>query len=292
MKIHEFKTKKDIIEIMRKDVIQLAIICVDSDHLKWFQYYKRIIESKLCDRSTRKNVPVFFLGEENDIIGIKQYDSIKDVIYFKQPFEPNLLFYYFLDALGIEKDEYLSSEEQERLAKIEVDKYGHVSKKTKKDEEKEKAKEEKNENITALDKGLMEELNELDVEDIEKELTMERRKDILIIDDDLKVLKLLSTYLENDYNVVIAKSGSSALKYLKKNTPDLILLDYMMPNETGAEVFREIRFLSNSKTTPILFLTGVADAAIVKEILTLKPQGYILKPVTKDDLLSKIKPFL
>jgi len=163
-------------------------------------------------------------------------------------------------------------------------------------------------NIRHDDDSFMEKIDELlgntsdnsdstDEEDKNEEESKEEKKivikkDILVIDDDIKVLKLISSYLEDDYNVTIAKSGISALKYLKKNKPHLILLDYMMPGETGAEVFKDIRTYTSSKKTPIMFLTGVADSDIVKEILMMKPQGYILKPVTKEDLMKKIKPIL
>lgn len=105
------------------------------------------------------------------------------------------------------------------------------------------------------------------------------RKQILIIDDDRAVLKLLKAALEPDYIVTTMISGNMAMKFLKTKTPDLIFLDYQMPVEDGPEVFKNIRALESSKDVPIVFLTGVADRSKIANVLMLKPQGYLLKPI-------------
>ena len=117
------------------------------------------------------------------------------------------------------------------------------------------------------------------------------KKKILIIDDDIKVLRLMNVYLSDKYDVTIMKDGRSARRYLRTNIPHLILLDYVMPLEDGPEVYRKIKLVDRLRKIPIFFLTGVADSKKVKKVLELKPEGYILKPVRRNELLERLDSF-
>ena len=82
------------------------------------------------------------------------------------------------------------------------------------------------------------------------------RKHILIVDDDVNMLKMLRMFLQEDYKVSIVDSGKLALDFVVKFTPDLILLDYMMPLFDGPHVLEIIRKREESKNVPVLFLTS------------------------------------
>lgn len=114
------------------------------------------------------------------------------------------------------------------------------------------------------------------------------RKHILIIDDDVNMLKTLRYYLQDAYKVTVVNSGKLAVDFLLKYTPDLILLDYMMPMFNGAAVLKIIKSREATKDIPVFFLTGQTDKTTVMECLSLKPAGYIVKPVSKDALLEKM----
>ena len=137
--------------------------------------------------------------------------------------------------------------------------------------------------------------SEADEEDIKNailgiiDLRQVEEKHILVIDDDPVLLRSMRSYLEEDYMVTVVRSGKMALKFMEKQTPDLIFLDYMMPEWDGASTFQLIRSTPNGKKIPIVFLTGVADKDKVMECLALKPQGYLVKPVTKAAVLTKLK---
>ncbi|MDE6844580.1 MAG: response regulator [Lachnospiraceae bacterium] len=118
---------------------------------------------------------------------------------------------------------------------------------------------------------------------------LSNRKHILIIDDDLNMLKTLRYYLQDQYKVTVVNSGKVAVDFLLKYTPDLILLDYVMPMFNGATVLKIIKSREETKDIPVYFLTGQTDSTTVKECLSLQPAGYIIKPVAKDALLAKIK---
>lgn len=116
-----------------------------------------------------------------------------------------------------------------------------------------------------------------------------RIKNILVVDDDINVLKLLKASLDEKYNVATMLSGKMAEKYLESKQCDLIILDYEMPVENGPEVFKKIKGIEKAKDIPIVFLTGVAEKEKIAEVLMLKPQGYLLKPIDMNKLLDIIE---
>ncbi|MBO4899561.1 MAG: response regulator [Lachnospiraceae bacterium] len=119
-----------------------------------------------------------------------------------------------------------------------------------------------------------------------------RRKHVLVIDDDPLMLKLIKEYLHDKYDVATAVNGKIAYKFLESKTTDMVLLDYEMPGESGPEVFMNLRTRRELDNIPIVFLTGVSDAERVKEVLSLGPQGYLLKPIDKEKLLNKVNGVL
>lgn len=126
----------------------------------------------------------------------------------------------------------------------------------------------------------------------EEEAARNARKHIVVVDDDKNILKLLKAAMEEKYNVTTMINGRMAERYLETKTCDLILLDYEMPIENGPEVFRELRKKESSKDIPIVFLTGVADTEKIAEVLRLKPQGYLLKPIEIERLFETIDKIL
>ena len=87
-----------------------------------------------------------------------------------------------------------------------------------------------------------------------------RENHILIIDDDLMLLKTAEEILSDQYNVSVAKSGIQALNLLNKNIiPDLILLDIDMPQMDGHETLEEIKKLPRCELIPTIFLTGFSE---------------------------------
>ena len=126
----------------------------------------------------------------------------------------------------------------------------------------------------------------------EEEKKEERIKRVLVVDDDARVLRLLKDYLGKRYELATAISGKIAMKFLETKETDLILLDYEMPDEKGSEVFGKIRANPKTKDLPVVFLTGVTDKKKIVEVLSLKPQGYLVKPIDMEKLSSTIKGIL
>ena len=117
----------------------------------------------------------------------------------------------------------------------------------------------------------------------------DKRKKILVVDDDTEQLIHIKEQLEEFYDVTPVKSGDAAFKYLLKHKPDLILLDYLMPVQDGPMVLRSLREVEEYADIPVIFLTGMTEKnAVIKTLTQLKPQGYIVKPAKKSEIVAKI----
>lgn len=120
----------------------------------------------------------------------------------------------------------------------------------------------------------------------------ESKKCILAVDDNAIVLTRIVNTLSNDYEVVTVNSGARALKYLKEEKPDLILMDIRMAQKDGIETLRDIRNMDDRKDIPVIMLTGVEEKECVLESAKLGIDDYILKPFYSDELLKRIRRVL
>lgn len=118
------------------------------------------------------------------------------------------------------------------------------------------------------------------------------KKKILIVDDTPVMLRNLKAMLDHTYDIVLATSGKQALDTILQEQPDLVLLDYEMPEMNGREVFETMLADEEMQHIPVVFLTGVSDRKAVFSILQSKPAGYILKPADHEKLLSTVQEVL
>ena len=119
----------------------------------------------------------------------------------------------------------------------------------------------------------------------------EFKKHILIVDDDPQYLSLVRQWLKGTYKVSMANSGLQAIKFLGKNKADLILLDHEMPVTSGPQVLEMLRSDEQTSSIPVMFLTGKSDKKSVMEVVALRPEGYFLKSITREELLEKLKEY-
>jgi len=117
------------------------------------------------------------------------------------------------------------------------------------------------------------------------------KKSILIVDDDPQYLSLVREWLKGTYSVTMANSGMQAIKWLGKNKVDLILLDHEMPVTSGPQVLEMLRSDTETASIPVMFLTGKSDKKSVMEVVSLRPEGYFLKTIKKDELLEKLMEY-
>ena len=111
---------------------------------------------------------------------------------------------------------------------------------------------------------------------------------ILVVDDNAMVLRNIKGVLDDRYSVSVAPSGVHAFISIGKKQPDLILLDYEMPEMNGKQVLEQLQADEELKDIPVVFLTSMDSKEIVMSLLALKPAGYLLKPVDSQMLKEKI----
>lgn len=115
-------------------------------------------------------------------------------------------------------------------------------------------------------------------------------KTVLIVDDEVNICELIRLYVEKEgYKAVVAYDGNQAIEKFKKSSPDIVLLDIMLPVKDGWQVCREIRSIDN---TPIIMLT--AKGEIFDKVLGLElgADDYIVKPFEPKELLARMKAVL
>lgn len=117
-------------------------------------------------------------------------------------------------------------------------------------------------------------------------------KKIMIVDDSPIMLRNIKNILDQKYQVFITTSGKQALSAIPEKEPDLVILDYKMPEMDGRTVFEEMRKDEYMKNIPVIFLTSVSDSKTIQSILRLQPAGYILKPPDQDKVLETIQKIL
>ncbi len=124
------------------------------------------------------------------------------------------------------------------------------------------------------------------------EYTLEKKL-ILIVDDTPENLHLMSEVLKDNYKVKVANSGEKALKIAKgEKTPDLILLDIMMPDLDGYEVCRRLKAHPMTSDIPVIFVTGKADETDEKKGFDIGAVDYITKPISVPVLISRVNTHL
>lgn len=117
------------------------------------------------------------------------------------------------------------------------------------------------------------------------------KKTVLVVDDCGTFLRSTKALFEDEYQVVLASSASMALNCLSSRKPDLILLDYEMPDINGKKFFEMIKKDNDFNGVPVIFLTSANDAETVNAVMRLRPAGYLLKTSSAEVIKSTVKNF-
>ncbi|MFA6349447.1 MAG: response regulator [Candidatus Omnitrophota bacterium] len=119
------------------------------------------------------------------------------------------------------------------------------------------------------------------------------KKRILLVDDEAELVELVKMRLEaNGYDILTAYDGKEALDVAKKEMPDLIILDLMLPQIDGYKVCRMLKFDEKYKKIPIIIFTARALDTDKKVGMEVGADDYIVKPFEPELLLMKIKDLL
>jgi len=110
-------------------------------------------------------------------------------------------------------------------------------------------------------------------------------KKILVVDDEADVRRFLTAVLKkHDYETVTAGDGVKALEIARKEKPDLIILDLMMPNETGTGFYRKLSRDKDLSQTPVIVVSGLAG----RDLAVRKPVAVFDKPISPDEFIATV----
>ena len=120
--------------------------------------------------------------------------------------------------------------------------------------------------------------------------TMERTDHVLVVDDDAEIRKLLGEYLErNGFRVSLATDGAEMRRALDRSRPDIVVLDLMLPGESGLTLCRDLRVDSN---LPVIMLTARTEEVDRIVGLEMGADDYLSKPFSPRELLARIRSIL
>ena len=120
-----------------------------------------------------------------------------------------------------------------------------------------------------------------------------KRNVVLVVDDTIDVIHMLNDVLEeSDFTVLVALEGAQALTITQNITPDIILLDAVMPNMDGFETCRRLKQNPDLANIPIIFMTGLSDTEHVVMGLSAGGVDYITKPINPEELIARMRVHL
>lgn len=117
---------------------------------------------------------------------------------------------------------------------------------------------------------------------------MEKPK-ILVVDDDKDIVEIIEVTLQDEFNILKAYTGKDALSLIKKNPPDLIILDYILPDIDGPTICKILRQDILTLYTPILMLTGKGEVEDKVYGLESGADDYMVKPFSPSELLARVR---
>ncbi|TCM58291.1 LuxR family two component transcriptional regulator [Rhizobium sp. PP-F2F-G48] len=116
---------------------------------------------------------------------------------------------------------------------------------------------------------------------------------VLIVDDSPETLGFLTDALEQSgFSVLIATSGPAALKVVDKITPDIVLMDAVMPDMDGFDTCRRLKALADIAPVPVIFMTGLTETEHIVHALESGGVDYLSKPINIDELRARIRVHL
>ena len=116
---------------------------------------------------------------------------------------------------------------------------------------------------------------------------------ILIVDDDARNADLLEAHLDGSgYDTRVVNSGEDALAAARDWTPDVILLDVMMPKVSGFDVCQRLRSADATKNVSVLMVTALDEATDVEKAVNAGTDDFITKPINKTELLLRVRAML
>jgi PleD family two-component response regulator len=124
-------------------------------------------------------------------------------------------------------------------------------------------------------------------------MSKDKKQTILVVDDQTENIDIIVALLKSEYQIKVATEGPTALTIaVSKTSPDLILLDIIMPEMDGFEVCRRLKANSKTSHIPVIFLTGQTKASELVKGFELGAVDYVTKPFNGVELVTRVKTHL
>lgn len=125
---------------------------------------------------------------------------------------------------------------------------------------------------------------------------------VIAVDDEAEAREFVSTVLEeNGYVPIVAENGEEAMELIRKKRPDLVIMDILMPRQSGIKMYRELKDSESLKDIPVIVYSGISRRTLLRAQTALsetsgksvpEPDAYLEKPVTPKGLAETIKRVL
>jgi len=120
--------------------------------------------------------------------------------------------------------------------------------------------------------------------------TEDKRLKVLVVDDDPSIVTVVAEILRGEgFDVLEATGGEQGLELARMGSPDVVLLDIMMPDIGGFEVYRRLRLDPEIENIPVLFLTASMKPEYISRSADIGVNGYIIKPFSPPALVNALK---
>ena len=124
-------------------------------------------------------------------------------------------------------------------------------------------------------------------------MAIEQRKKILIVDDE----RLMRAVLQHNvilagYDVIVASNGREAMQKIQEVTPDLIVVDLVMPDMNGFEMLRRIRSNKETMQTPVIVVSALQSQTDIEEAKASGADIYLTKPIKPEEFIKHVKKYL
>jgi PleD family two-component response regulator len=115
---------------------------------------------------------------------------------------------------------------------------------------------------------------------------------VLVVDDEEINIKLIEAYLDEEYEIIRAKSGTEALKKIIEDKPDIVLLDIMMPQMSGYDVCNSIKENDATRFIPVVMCTALSGSEAKVKAIEIGADDFLTKPINREELFARMKSLL
>jgi len=119
-----------------------------------------------------------------------------------------------------------------------------------------------------------------------------KRSKVLVVDDQPANVKLITSILKRDYEIIPAYNGKEALEKVDSEKPDIVLLDIMMPEMDGYEVCKRIKQRDSTRFTPVVMITALSDTVDRIKAMEVDADEFLTKPINNHELIARTKSLL